>query len=55
MTPKALFLRWLLFVIRNAAQTPDDIQPEPAEEPFEAIAVEFHGRTFRIRVEEVAV
>lgn len=53
MSAKALFLRWLLFVIRNASQTSDDVQPEPAEEPFEAIAVVFNGRTFRIRVEEV--
>lgn len=53
MTPRALFLRWLLFVIRNAATSPDEVRALPAEEPFEAIEVDFSGRTFRIRVDEV--
>lgn len=53
MTPRALFLRWLLFVIRNAATRPDEVRPEPAEEPFEAIVVDFAGRTFRVRADEV--
>lgn len=53
MTLRALFLRWLLYVIRNATTRPDEARPEPAEEPFEAIEVDFSGRTFRIRVDEV--
>ncbi len=54
MTPKAMFVRWLLYVIQNARTDPTDVRGEPAEEPHEGIVVSgFQGRTFRIRVEEV--